>query len=121
MTDVAEVFLEVIQELGFDDPPYGFTKEKQIISDALLRCKQIGIETGRTQIRRSPGWLRSEIHERLNQLFPGKDYDHSRYRWLKNHSMTTSHMSQMRRGELLSVYHELGRLLEEKRENEKTN
>lgn len=75
-----------------------------------------GIKKGLDKRERSPGWLRQEIHSRLNQLFPGKEFDKARYRWLRSHTMTTSHMSEMKYEELKMVCEELGQMLKERRE-----
>lgn len=74
-----------------------------------------GVKSVQQQAQRSPGWLRSEIHRRLNLLFPGKEYDRARYRWLRSHSLTTEHMSQMKYDELKLVNKKLGELLAQAR------
>ena len=74
-----------------------------------------GVKSVQRQAQHSPGRLRSEIHKRLNLLFPGKEYDRARYRWLRAHCLTTEHMSEMKVPELKMVNKELGELLAQAR------
>lgn len=98
--EILEAFMSVLTECYKIAEKGGFKK---------------GLSAARSQQQHSPGWLRSEIHKRLNQLFPGEEFDRARYRWLRSHSLTTSHMSQMKTKELIMVNKELGQLLAESR------
>jgi len=101
----------IIKTLG------GYTayEYKEIQTKSYTWGYDTGLKKGQQRKLRSPGWLRSEIHKRLNELFPGKEYDHARYRWLRGHSMTTEHMAEMGIKELEIVNKELGKMLAEQR------
>lgn len=63
-----------------------------------------GYEKGKKRLMRTPGWLRDEIHKKLDLMFKNDNMGNkARYRWLKKHSLTTSHMSEMNMSELVKV------------------
>lgn len=58
---------------------------------------------------KSYSWLKSEIHRKLDLMFPGKEFDKARFRWLKEYT-TTSHISDMNFEELKRINELLGGL-----------
>jgi hypothetical protein len=88
---------QLIKELG------GYTPEE------MQNGRIAEYERGRAAInqerkRYSYGWLKKEIHRKLDFIFPpSKELDHARYRWLKNNTMTTNHISAMDYDELVAT------------------
>lgn len=63
-----------------------------------------GFKKGRKALEHTPGWLKKEVHRKLDLMFKKDGFsDRARYRWLKEHSLTTSHMSEMGFNELMKV------------------
>ena len=66
-----------------------------------------GLEKGekkaRSGITRSYGWLKSEIHRKLDIMFPGKEFGRARYRWLRRNTQRNVHISQMSYEELVET------------------
>lgn len=63
-----------------------------------------GFAKGRKALQHTPGWLRKEVHRKLDLMFENDKFgSRARYRWLKQHSLTTSHMSKMSFDELQKV------------------
>ena len=54
--------------------------------------------------------LRYRLHKELDKMFPGKEHNSAKYRWLKEHTMTTSHMSEMNAKELKLLLKEIKKL-----------
>ena len=63
-----------------------------------------GLKKGKEKLKRTPGWLKQEVHRKLDLMFKKDSFsDRARYRWLKQHSLTTSHMSEMSYDELSKI------------------
>jgi hypothetical protein len=59
-------------------------------------------------MKQSPeGWYKYKIHQQLDIMFSGKEFDTARYRWLKGNTMTSSHISEMDINELRATYKRL--------------
>lgn len=88
------------------EEPKLFTERE--LQDAVSQGQEVayvrGFQEGREHKKYGASWLKQKIHRKLDIMFPSKEYDKARYRWLKGHSMTTSHMSQMSHKELKQVY-----------------
>lgn len=54
--------------------------------------------------RYSTAWYKREIHQMLDKMFPGKEFDRARYRFMRANTMTTEHMRTMSRKELVKTY-----------------
>lgn len=67
-----------------------------------------GAESERVKKSKSYSWLKSEIHRKLDVLFPGKEFNKARYKWLKSNTMTTVHISDMTYEELVKTNEHLG-------------
>lgn len=63
-----------------------------------------GYSEGNKRKQRTPGWLKQEVHRKLDLMFKHDNAsDRARYRWLDKHSLTTSHMSKMSYEELVQT------------------
>lgn len=103
----------LIKKLG------GFTLEE--LQDSNKRVQQsagkfgysrgfkAGIEHEQKNKNKSYGWLKSEIHRKLDIMFPGKEFNKARFRWLRDHT-TTSHIKDMNYEELTRINELLGEL-----------
>ena len=85
----------------------------QGFKDGEYKGYQEGLKKGKELKKRAPGWLKKEIHRKLDIMFPGKEFNKARYRWLRSHSMTSSHMSKMTYTELQAVNKLLSQTLKE--------
>lgn len=90
----------------------GFTQEE--LNNAVSKAQKSAFRDYKKTIRdnygikRSYGYLKSEIHRKLDILFPGREFDKARYRWLRRNTMTTTHISKMDYKELKAINKKLG-------------
>jgi ABC-type sulfate transport system substrate-binding protein len=58
--------------------------------------------------------LKKLIHQKLDIIFPPtKEFDRARYRWLRQNTLTTEHISKMGHKELKLVNNKLKKILKE--------
>lgn len=93
----------LIKKLG------GYTEQEMqtAISKAQKAASVNAEKQVRSKIKRSYSWLKSEIHRKLDLMFPGKEFSKARFRWLHDHA-TVSHISMMDYEELKRVNDLLG-------------
>lgn len=88
---------QLIKELG------GYTPEEMQNGKVAEFDRAKETINGERQ-RYSYGWLKKEIHRKLDLLFPpSPEFNHARYRWLKTNTMTSSHISRMSWDELMAT------------------
>lgn len=87
------------------------TKEKTTADkQGYKRGFNEGYQKGKARLQKSPGWFRDQIHKKLNFVFGTDKYGkNAQFRWLRQHTRRSSHMSEMNMDEL----RELNALLDE--------
>lgn len=88
-------------------------------SQELESIKTTEYNRGRNSVNQqrkkySFGWLKQQIHKNLDIIFPpSKEFDRARYRWLKENTLTTDHISKMSYDELLKTHERVVKMMGE--------